>query len=240
MDGILILIAIAVVVGLVIAWFRWNGAWESEPATPPRTKGQVGEIVANDAMGKVYSELGETRFWWRSHERPELFTLYMDIDQFAYIRRPRGLWDFEGVHEEARIQTRWRRQSASKRIWDAVQLVVPLAVKTAFRADSRIQTVRFHIGNMDMNDKIATCRVSVEAKRGEREDEWDWRYNRNAKGQLAPVNPHEDAPAPVRPRGFAADPYDFEMQVAQALQARGWRGSRKGARCRPLPSPNAL
>lgn len=236
MEGILILIliAIAVVIGLAFVWDRRNGgtawrsvanslkeAWGSEPATPALTKGQVGEIVADDAVEKVNNDLGETYFWWRIHEPPELFTLYMDIDQFAYIRRKRGLWDFEGVHEEARIETRWRRQPASKRIWDAIQLVVPVAVKAAFRADSRIQTVRFHIGNLDMNNQIATCRVSVEAERGEREDEWDWRYNRNAKGQLAPVNPHEDAPAPVRPRGFAADPYDFEMQVAQALQARG-------------------
>ena len=233
MEGTLILIAIAVVIAAVFVWDRRNGgkawrsvanyfkeAWESEPATPALAKGQVGEIVANDAVGKVNNDLGETYFWWRIHEPPELFTLYMDIDQFAYIRRKRGLWDFEGVHEEARIETRWRRLPASKRIWDAIQLVVPVAVKAAFRADSRIQTVRFHIGNLDMNNRIATCRVSVEAERGEREDEWDWRYNRNAKGQLAPVNPHEDAPAPVRPRG--------------------WRESRMGARRRPLPSPNAL
>lgn len=67
--GILILIAIAAV---IVVWDRRNGgkAWRSvanslkasmgsEPATPPRAKGQVGEIVANDAVGKVYNDLGE-------------------------------------------------------------------------------------------------------------------------------------------------------------------------------------
>ena len=178
MEGTLILIAIAVVIAVAFVWDRRNGgkAWRSvanslkealgsEPATPARTKGQVGEIVANDAVEKVYNDLGETYFWWRAHEPPELFTLYMDIDQFAYIRRKRGLWQYEGLYEERAIEARWRRQSASKRIWDAVQLVVPVAVEAAFRADSRIQTVRFHIGNMGMDNKIATCRVSVEAER---------------------------------------------------------------------------
>ena len=47
-----------------------------------------------------------------------------------------------------------------------------------------------------------------------------------------------EAPHPDAERRAAS--YDFEMQVAQALQARVWRGSGKGARCRPLPSTNAL
>ena len=226
--GQIFAILIVLVVLAAVAAYAWRRplGWEhannrpmSKPADIP--KSSVFAAVLDGLEGKTYSDLGGTHYWYIIGEPPEVFTLFTDIDQFAHIRRHRGLWDFQGVHGEREIEGRWRRQPASKRIWDAVQLVVPPAIRAAFGADSRIRTVRFHIGNMDVNDRISTCRISVEAKRGEREQQWDWRYNRNAKGQLAPVNPHEDAPAPVRPRGFAADPYDFEMQVAQALQARG-------------------
>ena len=174
-----------------------------------------------NALHGTHSDLGGTRYWYLIHQPPELYTLFADIEEFAYIRPTANSW-LNSPFDERELAAQWRRKPPARRIWDAINIIVPLAIPAAFRANSRIQTVRFHIGNLDENERVSTCRVSVEAKRGQRKDEWDWRYKRNGKGQLAPVAPHEDASAPAaRPRGFAADPREFELQVAQALQARG-------------------
>ena len=180
----------------------------------------LGVSPALAVRSALHSDLDEIRFWYLA-DPPEVFTLSADIDEFAYIRPTANSW-LDGPFDKRDLAAEWRRKPPARRIWDAIHLIVHLAIPAAFRANSRIQTVRFHIGNMDENERVSTCRVSVEAKRGQRKDEWDWRYKRNGKGQLAPVAPHEDAPAPAaRPRGFAADPREFELQVAQALQARG-------------------
>ena len=218
--GIILVVLLAVFfVGLVIKdRITDSGPQVTGPPTPSR---RVLSAVLNAMHGKVHSDIGGTRYRANSSETLEVFTLSADIDEFAYIRPTANSWT-DGPFDKRELAAQWRRKPPARRIWDAINIIVPLAIPAAFRADSRIQTVRFHIGNLDENDDVSTCRVSVEAKRGQHKDEWDWRYKRNGKGQLAPVAPHEDAPAPAaRPRGFAADPREFELQVAQALQARG-------------------
>ncbi len=218
--GILLVVLLAVFfVGLVIKdRITDSGPQVTGPPTPSR---RVLSAVLNAMHGKVHSDIGGTRYRANSSETLEVFTLSADIDEFAYIRPTANSW-LNSPFDERDLAAQWRRKPPARRIWDAINIIVPLAIPAAFRANSRIQTVRFHIGNLDENDDVSTCRVSVEAKRGQRKDEWDWRYKRNGKGQLAPVAPHEDAPAPAaRPQGFAADPREFELQVAQALQARG-------------------
>ena len=222
MEGaaILLIVLLAVFfVGVVIRdRIKGDGSQVKGPPTP---KSRVLSVVLDGLKGKTHSDLGGTRYWYLIHQPPELYTLFADIEEFAYIRPTANSW-LDGPFDKRDLAAQWRRKPAARRIWDAINIIVPFAIPAAFRADSRIQTVRFHIGNLDENERISTCRVSVEAKRGQHKDEWDWRYKRNGKGQLAPVAPHEDAPAPAaRPRGFAADPREFELQVAQALQARG-------------------
>ena len=218
--GIVLIVLLAVFfVGLVIKdRITDSGPQVTGLPTPSR---RVLSAVLNAMHGKVHSDIGGTRYRANSSETLEVFTLSADIDEFAYIRPTANSWT-DGPFDKRDLAAQWRRKPPARRIWDAINIIVPLAIPAAFRANSRIQTVRFHIGNLDENERVSTCRVSVEAKRGQRKDEWDWRYNRNGKGQLAPVAPHEDAPAPAaRPRGFAADPREFELQVAHALQARG-------------------
>ncbi len=218
--GILLVVLLAVFfVGLVIKdRITDTGPQVTGPPTPSR---RVLSAVLNAMHGKVHSDIGGTRYRANSSETLEVFTLSADIDEFAYIRPTANSW-LDGPFDKRDLAAQWRRKPPARRIWDAINIIVPLAIPAAFRANSRIQTVRFHIGNLDENERVSTCRVSVEAKRGQHKDEWDWRYKRNGKGQLAPVAPHEDAPAPAaRPRGFAADPREFELQVAQALQSRG-------------------
>ena len=219
--GIVLIVLLAVFfVGLVIKdRITDTGPQVTGPPTPSR---RVLSAVLNAMHGKVHSDIGGTRYRANSSETLEIFTLSADIEEFAYIRPTANSWT-DGPFDKRDLAAQWRRKPPARRIWDAINIIVPLAIPAAFRANSRIQTVRFHIGNLDENERVSTCRVSVEAKRGQHKDEWDWRYKRNGKGQLAPVAPHEDAPAPAaRPRrGFAADPREFEMQVAQALQARG-------------------
>lgn len=217
--GIVLIVLLAVFFAGVVIWGRIkdSGAQVEGPPTP---KADVLAAVLNGLKG-THSDLGGTRYWYLIHQPPELYTLSADIDEFAYIRPTANSW-LDGPFDKRDLAAQWRRKPPARRIWDAINLIVPIAIPAAFRADSRIQTVRFHIGNLNENDRVSTCRVSVEAKRGQHKDEWDWRYKRNGKGQLAPVAPHEDAPAPAaRPRGFAADPREFELQVAHALQARG-------------------
>ena len=218
--GILLIVLLAVFfVGVVIRdRIKGDGSQVKGPPTP---KSRVLSVVFDGLKGKTHSDLGGTRYWYDPTDPPGVFTLSADIEEFAYIRPTANSWHHSPFADRD-LAAQWRRKPAARRIWDAINLVVPLAIPAAFRADSRIQTVRFHIGNLNENERISTCRVSVEAKRGQHKDEWDWRYKRNGKGQLGPVAPHEDAPAPAaRPRGFAADPREFELQVAQALQARG-------------------
>ena len=218
--GIVLIVLLAVFfVGVVIRdRIKGDGSQVKGPPTP---KSRIFAAVLNGLEGKTHSDLGGTRYWYLIHQPPELYTLFADIEEFAYIRPTANSW-LDGPFDKRDLAAQWRRKPPARRIWDAINIIVPLAIPAAFRADSRIQTVRFHIGNLNENERISTCRVSVEAKRGQHKDEWDWRYKRNGKGQLGPVAPHEDAPAPAaRPRGFAADPREFELQVAQALQARG-------------------
>ena len=221
MEGagiVLIVLLAAFFIGVVIRdRIKGDGSQVKGPPTP---KSRVLSVVL-DSLPKTHSDLGGTRYWYDPTDPPGVFTLSADIEEFAYIRPTANSWHHSPFADRD-LAAQWRRKPAARRIWDAINIIVPFAIPAAFRADSRIQTVRFHIGNLNENERISTCRVSVEAKRGQHKDEWDWRYKRNGKGQLAPVAPHEDAPAPAaRPRGFAADPREFELQVAQALQARG-------------------
>ena len=105
---------------------------------------------------------------------------------------------------------------AAVREWEGIEYVVPIAIEAAFDAAPNLRAVRMWIGDTD-DYLVTVCRVSVEATP---DGNYDWRYDRRAKGYLAPVTPHADRRPRLAAVGLAEDPYDFEQQVAQML--RGW------------------
>ena len=156
-----------------------------------------------------------------SYERggpDDVMTLIMDIEQFRHLRKHRGMWQHQGIFAEREIERRWARRPPAIREWEGIEFVVPIAIKAAFDEGSWLHTVRLWIGDTE-NDALTVCRVSVEAKRWH--TRYDWRYDKRAKGYLAPVTPHGDPPPTLLAMGLAEDPYDFEQQVAQMLRNRG-------------------
>ena len=93
---------------------------------------------------------------------------------------------------------------------------MPLALKAAFDADAGLDVVRFWIGDVDVRPQ--TWRVSVEARRGGRQD---WRYEQGAGSYLAPITPHGEDPEPLSHQALASDATDFEHQVAEVIRSMG-------------------
>lgn len=185
-----------------------------DPGTP-RTR--LMRAVLKEVADRVESMTGNTQISCRVHDDEGVLTLVADIEQFEQFRKRRGLWQWEGLFEEQRIERQWARLPAATRCWDAIQMTVPVAIDAAFKEDPRLHTVRFHIGDME-NDRLTACRVSVEAKR---RGPHDWRYDKRARGYLAPVIPHDYQDISASRDDFESDPYDFERQVARMLQQRG-------------------
>ena len=191
-----------------------KGAYHGDPKA--RVLGRVLDAVA----GSITSNLERTEMSYHPGDPREVMTLIMDIEQFRHLRKHRGMWQYEGIFAERDIERRWARRPPAMREWEGIELVVPIAIKAAFDADVWLRTVRFWIGDME-NYALTICRVSVEAKRLQAPAAYDWRFDKRAKGYLAPVTPHGNRPPELAAVGLAEDPYDFEHQVAQMLRGRG-------------------
>lgn len=224
MEGLLILLALTASAIL----FIW--AFNSGPKRKGFYRVGGGELNANERITrlmravlaevgrKVESATGDTQIGCRANDAEGVLTLVADIEQFEYFRQRKGVMQWEGVFEEQRLEQQWARIPASMRCWNGIELTVPVAIDAAFSADLQLKVVRFWIGDME-NSTITICRVSVEAKRGK--PTLDWRYDKRARGYLAPIVPHDDEQEVPLISDLASDPYDFEQQVAQMLRSRG-------------------
>ena len=181
------------------------------------SKVHVMRNVASEIVDSIDSDLPETRIALYPEDPDDVLTIIMEIEQFRYLRKKRTLWDWQGTHTEREIRQRWARQPRAVREWQGIEFVVPIAVKTAFSIAPSLRAVRMWIGDENGDRAMTVCRVSVEATP---DGNYDWRYDRRAKGYLAPVTPHADRRPRLAAVGLAEDPYDFEQQVAQML--RGW------------------
>ena len=219
---------LVLLVFLLFGWsglFMWRrlgdrrGAVNPKGAYPDDPKARVMGSVLDAVIGSIDSNLERTEMSYHPGDPRETMTLIMDIEQFRHLRKRRGMWQHEGIFIERDIERRWARRPAAMREWEGMELVIPIAIKAAFDAGSELCLVRFWVGDME-NYALTICRVSVEAKRLQAATEYDWRFDKKAKGYLAPVTPHGDSPPKLAAVGLAEDPYDFEQQVAQML--RGW------------------
>ena len=175
---------------------------------------RVLDVVARS----IISNLEHTRMSYHPGDPDDVMTLIMDIEQFRHLRKHRGMWQHQGIFAEREIERRWARRPPAIREWEGIEFVVPIAIRAAFDEGPWLRTVRLWIGDTE-NDVLTVCRVSVEARKGQARR--DWRYDKRAKGYLAPVTPHGDFPPTLSATGLAEDPYDFEQQVAQMLRNRG-------------------
>ena len=184
-------------------------------------KVQVVQRALDAVVGSITSNLERTEITYHPSDPDDVITFIMDIEQFRHMRRKRGLWEHQGIFAEREIERRWFRRPPAVREWEGIELVVPLLVETAFEAGPDIWTVRVWIGDMEKG-ALTICRVSVEAHDdADAPGEYDWRFDKRAKGYLAPVTPHGDSLPQLSAVGLAEDPYDFEQQVAQMLRGRG-------------------
>ncbi len=220
------------VVLLAVLFFGWGGlflwrrsedgkgAVDPKGAYPGDPKAHVLGRVLDTVAGSIDTDLERTEMSYHPNDPHEVMTLIMDIEQFRYLRKRRGVWQYEGIFVERDIERRWRRRPPAIREWAGMELVIPIAIKAAFNADESLDTVRFWAGDME-NYALTVCRVSVEAKRLQAPAAYDWRFDKRAKGYLAPVTPHGNRLPSLTAMGLAEDPYDFEQQVAQMLRGRG-------------------
>ena len=191
-----------------------TGAYPGDPRV--RIMGKVLDAVTRS----ITSNLERTEMSYHSGDPADTITLIMDIEQFRHLRKHRGVWQHQGIFYEREVERRWARRPPAMREWEGMELVVPIAIRAAFDADPTMRIVRFWTGDME-NHALTICRVSVEAKRGQSPAGFDWRFDKRAKGYLAPVTPHGDRLPSLAAVGLAEDPYDFEQQVAQMLRGRG-------------------
>lgn len=224
MEGFLILLALIASIGFGI----W--AFNSGPKGRGFYRVDRGESGASDRITRIMRTVleevgreventtGNTQIGCRANDNEGVLTLVADIEQFEYFRKRRGIMQWEGVFEEQRLEQQWARIPAWMRCWSGIELTVPAAIRAVFIADPQLQIVRFWIGDME-NSQLTTCRVSVEAKRGN--FDYDWRYDKRVRGYLAPISPHRDEQAILCEGDLASDPYDFEQQVAEMLRSRG-------------------
>ena len=190
-----------------------------QPVDWNNPKVRVMQHIIPAVVNRIDSSLESTKISYLEGDPSDTITLVMDIEQFRYLRKRRGIWEHQGLFTEREIERKWARRPVAMREWEGLQFVVPIAVNAAFNASTDIRTVRFLIGDVE-SGRLTVCRVSVQAKRGSAK--YDWRYDQRAKGYLAPVTPHGDKPSVSPTTGaFAEDPYDFEHQVAQMLRSRG-------------------
>ena len=209
--------------GGLFTWRRFRrdqGAVDPKGAYPGDPKARVMGRVLDAVARSITSDLERTEMSYHPDDPREVLTLIMDIEQFRHLRKHRGLWQHEGIFVERDIERRWARRPPAVREWEGMELVVPIAINAAFNANPSMRIVRFWIGDTE-NHALTICRVSVEAKRGQSPTMFDWRFDKRAKGYLAPVTPHGDPPTTLSAVGLAEDPYDFEQQVAQMLRGRG-------------------
>ena len=209
--------------GGLFTWRRFRrdkGAVDLKGAYPGDPKARVMGRVLDAVTRSITSNLERTEMSYHPGDPREVLTLIMDIEQFRHLRKHRGMMQYEGLFVERDIERRWARRPPSMREWEGIELVVPIAIKAAFDADVWINTVRFWVGDME-NYALTICRVSVEAKRLQSPTTYDWRFDKRAKGYLAPVTPHGNRSPSLTAAGLAEDPYDFEQQVAQMLRGRG-------------------
>ncbi len=198
MDGFLtlaLLIAIVALFGWGFSRFRREGfSADSSSADYSNPRTHLMRVVLKEVTDHVESMTGNTQIGCRVDDQEGVLTLTADMEQFEHFRKRRGVWQWAGYFEERRLERQWSRTPAATRRWEAITMTIPVAINAAFNADYHLRIVRFHIGDME-NDQLTTCRVSVEAQRGGRHD---WRYDKRARGYLAPVIPHdyEGIPAP--------------------------------------------
>ena len=209
--------------GGLFTWRRFRrdkGAVDPKGAYPGDPKARVMRRVLDAVTRSITSNLERTEMSYHPGDPREVLTLIMDIEQFRHLRKHRGMMQYEGIFVERDIERRWARRPPAMREWEGMELVVPIAIKAAFDADVWLHTVRFWVGDME-NYALTICRVSVEAKRSQSPTAYDWRFDKRAKGYLAPVTPHGNRSPSLTAAGLAEDPYDFEQQVAQMLRGRG-------------------
>ena len=209
--------------GGLFTWRRFRrdqGAVDPKGAYPGDPKARVIGRVLDAVARSITSDLERTEMSYHPGDPREVLTLIVDIEQFRHLRKHRGMMQYEGIFVERDIERRWARRPPRVREWEGIELVAPIAIKAAFDADVWINTVRFWVGDME-NYALTTCRVSVEARRLQSPTAYDWRFDKRAKGYLAPVTPHGNQSPSLTVVGLAEDPYDFEQQVAQMLRGRG-------------------
>ena len=222
MEVGLVLFLLGMVVVVVLVKNRVQSRVDVNPRGPVDStdpKVRIMQHVIPRIIHAIDSSLENTTISFLTGESSDVMTLIMDIEQFKYLRKKRGLWEHQGYFAEREIERKWARRPPAVRQWEGIQHVVPVAIRAAFDASTTLRTVRFWIGDVEA-EQLTVCRVSVEAKRSSAT--YDWRHSQRAKGYLAPVTPHGDE-ASVSPTAgaFSEDPYDFEQQVAQMLKSRG-------------------
>ena len=217
---VLILIGMVAAIVLVKSWVQSRVDVNPRgPVDSTDPKVRIMQRVIPRIVHAIDSSLENTTMSYLTGEPSEVMTLIMDIEQFKYLRKKRGIWEHQGLFAEREIERKWARRPSAVRQWEGIQYVVPIAIRVTFDSSATIRTVRFWIGDVEA-DQLTVCRVSVEAKRSSAT--YDWRYNQRAKGYLAPVTPHGDENSiPPTTGSFAEDPYDFEQQVAQMLKDSG-------------------
>ena len=208
--------------GGLFTWRRFRrgeGAVDPKGAYPGDPKARVMGRVLDAVARSITSDLERTEMSYHPGDPREVLTLIVDIEQFRHLRKHRGMMQYEGIFVERDIERRWARRPPRVREWEGIEIVAPIAIKAAFDADVWINTVRFWVGDIE-NYALTICRVSVEAKRLQSPTAYDWRFDKRAKGYLAPVTPHGNRSPSLTAVALAEDPYDFEQQVAQMLRDR--------------------
>ena len=220
--GLGLLLIAVLVIGAVVVPYLWRSFRQADinpvgPVDYGDPKVQIMQRVIPAIVNSIDSNLASTQISYYNDDPDDVMTLIMDIEQFRHLRKKRTLWEHQGLFAERAIERKWARRPPAVREWEGIQHVVPVAANAAFGGSPSIRIVRMWIG--DTEDYMVTiCRVSVEATPGGR---YDWRYDKRAKGYLAPVTPHGDRLPVLSAVGLAEDPYDFEQQVAQMLRSWG-------------------